>query len=151
MTTGLTLRRLSAFMLVVILLLTGAPRPVHAGEEKSPVRSTRRHVLTLGGQPLSQIMAATPGTNLTGWREQNLRRGRSVSGGRVTRPARQRSASSRDSLWNGILIGAAVGVAAYYVALGAYCEGPCDFYPADGLLVSGGIGAGVGALIDVVR
>jgi hypothetical protein len=50
-----------------------------------------------------------------------------------------------------MLIGAAVGAGTYYLDVGAYCEGPCAFFPVDGFLVSTGIWAGIGALIDFLR
>lgn len=69
----------------------------------------------------------------------------------MARPARQLPTTSRDPLWNGMLIGAAVGAGTYYLDVGAYCEGPCAFFPVDGFLVSTGIWAGIGALIDFLR
>lgn len=58
--------------------------------------------------------------------------------------------STRDSLWNGTLIGLGAGVGAAAALDAVFCEngfGGCDF-PWAAYLALGGIGAGAGAGID---
>jgi hypothetical protein len=58
--------------------------------------------------------------------------------------------SGRDSLWNGVLIGAGAGVGSVAVLDAAFCEngfGGCDF-PWAAVITLGGIGAAAGAGID---
>ena len=54
----------------------------------------------------------------------------------------------RDSLWNGMLIGAVPSALIGAAAAGASCSPHCGREVSLGMLVSGAIGAGVGALID---
>ena len=57
---------------------------------------------------------------------------------------------TRDSLWNGTLIGLGAGVGSVAVLDAVFCEngfGGCDF-PWAAVVILGGIGAGAGAGID---
>jgi hypothetical protein len=54
----------------------------------------------------------------------------------------------RDSLWNGMLIGAAPGALLGIMAAGASCSPHCGRDVPIGALINGAIGAGIGALID---
>ena len=55
----------------------------------------------------------------------------------------------RDSLWNGMLIGAVPGALIGMAAAGASCSPRCGRDIPLGMLINGAIGAGIGALIDV--
>jgi hypothetical protein len=69
-------------------------------------------------------------------------------------------AAGRDSLWNGVLIGAGIGaVAGGLSAASGDCDGPdyvgaCDFVAVPaigaGILLGGLLGAGVGAIVDML-
>jgi hypothetical protein len=54
----------------------------------------------------------------------------------------------RDSLWNGMLIGAVPTALVAMAAAGASCSPHCDRDVPLGMLVFGAMGAGIGALID---
>ena len=153
MITFLTLRRLSALVLVTPLVLASAPIPAHSSEkEVRPV--PRGVVLNLGGLPLSQLTTTVPAAILTGWREQTRLGDSSVPRALATRPARQPATITSDPLWNGIFIGAAVGagVGLKLAEIALVTGGPTnEAKKFRGVLLTTAIGAGIGALVDAIR
>ena len=154
MDTCVTLRRVSA--LVVVVVLAGAPLWAHASEEEAgAVRPVPpRAVLTLDGQPLSQVMTRALGAILARWREQAQLGDAGMLRALATQPARQAATASSDPLWNGIAIGAGIGALFFFASTPVVCgsEDDCPFFsnasPLPGFVV---IGAGIGALVDSLR